>query len=68
MTITLDVNKITVVRDQSGPDHVYLNTTLPSGTWPFNRVQDLEITVAHQLGMEYCKKHFPGIPVELIAV
>lgn len=60
----IEVMNITIVK--SGPDKLFLCTTLPNGTWPYKGCASLCLDVAADTGKDYCAKNFPGIPVEVI--
>jgi hypothetical protein len=60
-----------IVRLRHGCDNIYLKTTdLPEGTWPFESesTMSVQFMVARGDGEEYLEKHFPGIPVEVVAL
>jgi hypothetical protein len=48
-----------------GADKLYLHTTLPVGTWPYEGNASLRLDVASKNGAEYAAEHFPGVPVEV---
>jgi hypothetical protein len=60
--------KIQILTRQHFADHVMFFTDLPSPTPGLSSENlDLQTRVAAGQGKEYCEKHFPGIPLELIS-
>lgn len=59
------VKNILVLRFSMSADRVVLNTSLPEAMYPFTDKLTLEFSAARGTGVEYCEKHFPGVPVEL---
>ncbi len=68
--LNIGINSAKVVRLRHGADKIYLNTNLPEGTWPFvaEETADVVLTVARGDSEEYLKRHFAGIPVEVIVL
>lgn len=60
-SITLEITRAVVVRSCSGPDRVFLTTTLPGGIYPFSQPAVVEIAVAADLGVKYLTEHFPQL-------
>jgi hypothetical protein len=59
-----NITSITIV--VQGLDFVYLRTDLPPTVWPWNEPATLRLEAARGTGLDYCKKNFPGIPVEVV--
>lgn len=51
----------------NGSDKVYLQTTLPSGIYPFKGSQSAVVDIAHGDGADWCRKHL-GIEPEVTKV
>jgi hypothetical protein len=66
----IEIKSAKIVRLRHATDKIYLNTNLPEGTWPFEAegTADVVLAVARGDGEEYLERHFPGIPVEVIAL
>jgi hypothetical protein len=63
--MTIEITHITVLQG-IGTDSLILKTTLPEGCWPFTGNATAQIDVSHGTGLEYVKKHFPGVEPEVI--
>ena len=61
----LNITKITIIKGD-GSHYIYLTTDLPSAVWPFRGNADMILHCAYGTAEEYCKKNFPGVPVEII--
>lgn len=57
---------ISIVRLRNSPDRVFIETDLPAETYPFNTHLDLSFTVAKGAAEDYCKRHFPDVPIKAI--
>lgn len=63
--MNIEITHVTVLQN-FGTDSLILKTTLPEGCWPFTGNTTARIDVAHGTGLDYVKKHFPGIEPEII--
>lgn len=63
----IEIKRIVVFRAYYGPDHVYLYTGLPPALVGDKDCLSLDFIAARGTGKFYAHKHFPGIPVEVIA-
>ena len=62
----MKIQKIVIVQN-TGVDKVILYTDLPEATYPFRDTgHSLEMSVAQGKGKEYCEKHFPGVPIDVV--
>lgn len=66
MKLTIKVTKITILRMQSGSEIVSLRTEMPEATYPYKESLDLEFRASREQAEDYVKKHFPGVPVEVL--
>jgi hypothetical protein len=66
MKVTIDVNKIVLVKGKYGPDYIYLHTDLPTAQYPFDQKESIRITAASNFGEKYIIDNFPFIPVEIV--
>jgi len=62
----IKISKIIIVRLLHGKAIVSLRTDLPGATFPYRECLDLEFSAARESAEDYCKKHFPGVPVEVV--
>lgn len=62
----LKVKEISLLSGNYGPDIILLHTNLPCGIWPFKGEATLRLEVAKGYGEDYCKEHFPKVPIEII--
>ena len=62
------ITKIFIVPRVHGMDQVVLHTDLPPATRHFasNEINTFLFFAAKGFGEEYCKEHFPGVPVEVM--
>ena len=61
----MKIESITLVRG-SGPDTLIIKVDLPNGCYPYDGNAYMKMDVAAGKGQEYCAKHFPNIPLEII--
>lgn len=61
----LEISRITVQTRPSAMDIVILHTNLPGTTYPFKGNAEFITYCSQSTGMEWVKKNFPGIYVEL---
>lgn len=65
-TITLEITRAVVIQD-AGSDKVMLTTNLPSACWPYQKEPlMMSFEAAANTGVEYLKRHFPGVPCEVL--
>ncbi len=65
---TLEITRIQLVRSDHGPDHLYLYTRLPEGTYPWEGKAVAEVQIAAGMGEEWVISHFYGVPTQLTIV
>lgn len=63
----MNIINITIVKDQ-GSDDVFLETDLPSATWPYTGTLSLKASAARGSSETYIKEHFPDVPVKIVEV
>lgn len=61
----IEITSITIVQD-GGADAVIINTTLPTGCWPYDHPAHVKLQVARNEGENYVKKNFPNTTYEII--
>lgn len=66
MATNMKLLSITILKLRTGADRVYLKTDLPEAMYPFREPLDLEFRAAKGQAEEYCKQHFPGVPIKEI--
>jgi len=64
--MNINVTKITIILNPHGMDQVGVQTDLPPTTPP--NVSDRDCSMlffcTKDTGADYCKKHFPGVPIQ----
>ena len=56
--MNVEIISAQIIRGQSGPDYLFLQTTLPEPTFPYNGNAVLKLTVSRGSGEAYIKKNF----------
>jgi hypothetical protein len=62
----MEITSIKVLTSDHGPDYCYLHTSLPNPCWPYEGNLAISFPAAAGTGVDYCAKHFPNIPIEII--
>jgi hypothetical protein len=63
--VHITVSRIMVIRT-GGTDKVALDTTLPSGVWPYEGVATVYLDLARGSAEDYLAKNFSGVPFEVV--
>jgi hypothetical protein len=61
--ICLHFTKVSILHRQHGSDIVDLQTELPGPIGPISEKLSLRFNVVKDGGLEYVKRHFPGVPI-----
>lgn len=61
----MKVTKITIVMGH-GTDCCLLDVDIPCGVYPFKGNHTLKMEVSADQGEQYCSRHFPGVPIEIV--
>ena len=61
-TVTIPIDRITVMRFPNGTDRVTIYTGLPSPD--IGNTFGIELRAKQGTGADWCRKHFPGIVVD----
>lgn len=65
----IKVKSLTLLIDCPGTDELYFNTEkLPSPVWPYEGNAVLRLDLASGIGIEYCAREFPDLPVRIISM
>jgi hypothetical protein len=60
----IEITGVTLVSSRSGTDTIFLETNLPSGTFPFSGKATITLVVARDHGRNYIRDNFPNVPFE----
>jgi hypothetical protein len=63
----IEITKITILQNFA-TDEILMETTLPSGIYPYNDNSYVKMQVTHNQGPNYCKIYFPEIIPEIINI
>ncbi len=63
MIITIEITDIQIIESEHHADTVLINTTLPTGEYPFTDKLTLKFRVAKGMGIYYCRTHFENVPI-----
>lgn len=64
----MKIERITILASAVSTDTVFLHTDLPCGTYPYIDLATPRFDVASLTGEKYVKKHFLGIPYEVVSL
>lgn len=60
------ITRIAIIRRRDYDDRIILETNLPSAAWPDSQAGlMLDFVAAGGTGVQYCRDHFPGVPVDV---
>jgi len=63
MSFNLPITGIKIVYN-TGADFISLESNLQDGCWHYKAKATFDTRVAKDTAMDYCKKNFPGVPIE----
>lgn len=67
-SVYLMITRATIVRQDHGPDNIFLETTLPTAVWPFSGTETVRLDAARGTAEQYLRDHFPGLVFDLVEV